>query len=308
METLVHQILTPIVADYRPKKQAKAKTPILLKVIRVLFNTVGRVMPMLAARQALRLFGTPRTRYQGNNARKIRERAETFLVESEGQAIHGYLWNNQGPTVLLVHGWETGGLHLASFVEPLWALGFRIVALDGPAHGKSEGKSTNLPHYAAAIAAVIRKIGPVHHLIAHSFGGAASVYLASHQPEEFPFEKMVLINVPNKLERIIGDFARMVHLPASVELGMHRLIRKRFGVDPRAMEISSLGKLMRVKEILLVHDLEDDVVPFYNALEVAHALDNACILECRNLGHNRILKNPQVTTRVAQFLKDDLIF
>ena len=167
---------------------------------------------------------------------------------------------------------------------------------------------TNLPHFAAAIAEVIGEVGPVHHLIAHSFGGAASVYLASHQPNEFPLEKMVLINVPNKLVRIIGDFARVVHLPASVELGMHRLIRKKFGVDPREMDISSLGKKMQVKEILMVHDLKDEVVPFYNALEVVHALDNACLLECRNLGHNRILKNPQVTTRVAQFLKDDLVF
>jgi len=73
------------------------------------------------------------------------------------------------------------------------------------------------------------------------------------------------------------------------------------------MEISSLGNQVNIKKILVVHDRYDQIVPFYNALEIGHALTQAEVLPCEHLGHNRILKNPQVTTRVAQFLKDQII-
>ncbi len=235
----------------------------------------------------------------------MKQAQETTITMEDGTSLHSYLWDNHGPTVLLVHGWETGGLHLFGFVEPLWSLGFRIIAMDGPAHGRSSGSFTNLPHFAEAIKQNVKAFGGVDHIIAHSFGGAASTYAA--YSTKIPLEKLVLVNVPNKLPRIIGDFTRYLRIPKRVEQQMKQLIQKRFKVDPEKMEISSIGKETNIKKILVVHDRHDEIVPFYNALEVGHALHQAEVLPCENLGHNRILKNPQVTTRVAQFLKDDII-
>ena len=89
---------------------------------------------------------------------------------------------------------------------------------------------------------------------------------------------------------------------------MYKIIKRDFQIDPQQVEISSMGQKMKIGEILVVHDRGDEVVPFYNALEITNGLEQACLLPCENLGHNRILKNPQVTTRVAQFLKDDIKF
>ncbi|MDH3711800.1 MAG: alpha/beta hydrolase [Cyclobacteriaceae bacterium] len=306
METPVHHLLNPIVAEKSPIPSRNGKLPAIVPWLRLYFGVVGRLLPKFAAGQALRLFGTPRGRYQGKGTKSIRTKSKPFTVKSDGLKIQAYLWENDGPTVLLVHGWETGGMHMSSFVEPLCALGFQVVAIDGPAHGNSQGEQTNLPHFAAAIFSVIQNLGSVNHIIAHSFGGAASVYLASQYSQQVPLDKMVLINVPNRLERIIGDFARFLRLPAKVELAMQEGIMKKFEVDPKEIQISKMGKYMEVNEILVVHDRFDDIVPLYNGLEIVHGLEQACLLECENLGHNRILKNPQVITRIGQFLKDDL--
>lgn len=301
MEALINHLLRPIVGK-RPKAKVKISVPWTLKFIRVYFRIAGRLFPRLVARQGLDIFGTTNKRYTYKTKSTLVAQAERFSVSSEGLQIHGYIWDNQGPTVLLVHGWETGGLHLGAFVEPLWALGFRIVTFDGPAHGASEGTYTNIPHFAKALLRVMEETGPVSHLISHSFGGVVSVFLAAHQPERVKLKKLVLINVPNKLVRILGEFASHLGLGAAAEREMLDLIRKRFHMEPEHMEISRLGHQMKVEALLVVHDRKDSIVPFYNGLEITHALPKAQLLPCENLGHNRILKHPQVINRIGRFL------
>ena len=56
-----------------------------------------------------------------------------------------------GPSVLLVHGWEGRGAQLGALVDPLVAAGYRVVALDGPAHGDSPGRLSTLALPAHAV-------------------------------------------------------------------------------------------------------------------------------------------------------------
>ncbi|MFW6193451.1 MAG: alpha/beta hydrolase [Gemmatimonadota bacterium] len=55
-----------------------------------------------------------------------------------------YAWGEEGPTVLLVHGWSSHTGHMTGFVDPLLRRGFRVVAFDGPAHGRSPGARTDI--------------------------------------------------------------------------------------------------------------------------------------------------------------------
>ncbi|MEO1084501.1 MAG: alpha/beta fold hydrolase, partial [Acidobacteriota bacterium] len=84
--------------------------------------------------------------------------------------LKGWRWGSVGPAVLLIHGWGGRGLQLGAFAEPLAEAGFRVLAVDLPAHGESSGKSTSLPEAAEAITAVLdsldRSPGGVAGLIA----------------------------------------------------------------------------------------------------------------------------------------------
>lgn len=303
LQSSTNPLLTPIMG--RETVSRVKNNAWILKPLRAYFKILGMLAPVIAANQALRIFSKPRTRYRHKNYQDLITSAEKFSINHNGLAIRGMIWNREGPTVLLVHGWESGGLHLGSFVEPLLDKGFRVVMFDGPAHGVSQGKYTNLPDFANAMRRVIQKTGPIDHLIAHSFGGAASVYLAAKFPHEVPLEKMVLISVPNKLTRIIKDFTGLLDLPERVAKEMHRIIREFFHTDPAAIECGKLGKFMNVTRVLAIHDRKDEVSPFYNSLEIVHDLENAQLLETEYLGHNRILKHPEVISRVTRFLTLD---
>ncbi len=292
-----------IIASAPVQKDLQKSTPLLVKMLRLLFQTVGRIIPKKAAQWALGIFGRPRSRYKRKPG-ALFDQADRKSVDSGGLLIHCYVWESPGPSVLLVHGWETGAPHMGSLVKPLLDRGFRVIAMDGPAHGQSQGQSTNLPQFARAINDVISQLGPMAHMIGHSFGGVSSVYAMaiSDKPN---LDKMVLISVPNSMLRILSDFSRYLKIPAKAQLYMHQLIENTFGIILRQLEISKLGKNIEVNRVLVVHDHTDQVVPFYNALEIVHALPNACLLPCYHAGHNRILKEPQVLNTISEFLAED---
>ena len=55
---------------------------------------------------------------------------------SEERAVWDW---GEGPTVLLVHGWNGAAAQLAGYVQPLVDAGYHVVAFDQPGHGHSSG-------------------------------------------------------------------------------------------------------------------------------------------------------------------------
>ena len=80
-----------------------------------------------------------------------------------------------GPSILLVHGWDGSARDMSDIALALDRAGARIVALDLPAHGFSEGEKLSAEDAAAAILAVAAKEGPFAAVIAHSFGCPSTV-------------------------------------------------------------------------------------------------------------------------------------
>src|ERR687889_951115 len=112
----------------------------MLGSIRLFFAVLGRLSPVLAGRLAARLFARPRHHARPDRERELIARG-TRVALPDG--LHATAWG-AGPTVLLVHGWEGRGAQLGAFVDPLVAAGFRVVALDNPAHGESNGSRSDL--------------------------------------------------------------------------------------------------------------------------------------------------------------------
>jgi len=107
------------------------------------------------------------------------------FVDVPGARLH-VVERGQGPAVLLVHG-LSGQLGNFGYgmIEPL-ARDFRVVAADRPGAGystRTPGASADLPAQAAALAALIDKLGLERPLVVgHSLGGAIALALAIHHP------------------------------------------------------------------------------------------------------------------------------
>src|SRR5437870_5370277 len=143
-------------------------------------STTGRIVnagmrlldsaaPAAAQRLAFAWFGRPRRRV-GRPAIG----AHRFRLTGDGPELGVWDWGD-GPTVLLVHGWNGNAAQLAGLVPPLLRAGYYVAAPDLPAHGASAGTHTNVRAMADALLRLGRRVGPVHAVIAHSLGAAASV-------------------------------------------------------------------------------------------------------------------------------------
>jgi pimeloyl-ACP methyl ester carboxylesterase len=99
---------------------------------------------------------------------------------------HALEWSDQGPVVLLLHGFLEHA-HAWDFVAPLLALGgVRPVALDWRGHGDSAwvgaGGYYHFADYAADLAGVVRAFGGSAAVVGHSMGANAALQYAGTEP------------------------------------------------------------------------------------------------------------------------------
>lgn len=282
------------------KKTVKQpKTPFVLKMLRFGFQTIGRLFPSTAADIAFKFFSTPTRRAKHRKSDSILEKASIFEVLYANKILKAYQWGEGQQTILLVHGWESRGTALRSFVPTLVEKGYRVVTFDAPAHGDSDGKTLNILHYAGAIKAVINHIGDVEGVICHSFGGAAMVVsLATY---DYAIPKLTLIGVPHKIDISVNAATEHMGLPPVVIKRFRKKLEKLTGYRVEDLTAQELNEKIRVGEMLIIHDEQDEVIPFWAAEYAFETWNNATLVVTKGDGHYRIMKNPAVIQRVASF-------
>ncbi|MCB0586899.1 MAG: alpha/beta hydrolase [Phaeodactylibacter sp.] len=289
-------------SDWAGSPEPPPSYPSVLRLIRFLFGTLGYLFPRAAGRLAYRLFSTPRHRARHRTSDSILESARLFEVLYGQQILKGYEWGKGDRTVLLVHGWESRGTALRSFVPALVENGFRVVAFDGPAHGNSGGRRTNLLHFGGAVRAVLHHIGGAYGIITHSFGGASTVFALSNLDPTLEVEKLVLIGAPSRMDKVLQDAIHTLNLPAPAARQFFRFLEKKVKFPVRHADVGTASGRHRVRQALIIHDKKDDIVPFSEAQSTFEAWENANLLVTEGCGHYRLMKNPDLIKRVADFI------
>ena len=150
--------------------------PLAITSLGWLLRTVGRVSPGASAQLGARVFCSPRRRKPG---RTIANPGTAIVCRSRGIVLHGQSWGSAGPTILLAHGWEGHIGQLAGFVQPLLRRGYRVVAFDAPGHDASRDADATLVANGQDIADIAHQLGPLHGIVAHSFGASSALWAAS---------------------------------------------------------------------------------------------------------------------------------
>lgn len=302
MEKIKNIEYIPPAPDGNPKEIIRAYPKLLLKSTQFFFRFIGPIVPGLASQVAYRLFTTPRQRAKHKVSDEILERARLFEVLYGKRILKAYEWGKGEKTVLLVHGWESRGTAMRSFVPALVAHGYRVVAFDGPAHGNSDGKRTNLPHFSGAVKAMIRQLDGVEAIIGHSFGGATSVFSLAWDENAPWLDKLVLIGVPNRLEFVLEDALNTLKAPKSVARKFKSLIQTKVDVPIQEANVAASGSQLKLGEALIVHDKKDPIVPFSEAETTFQSWDNANLLVVDGLGHFKLMKDKAVVEKVVHFI------
>lgn len=288
-----------------PSPEQPVSYPPVLKAIRFFFGTLGYLFPKPMAKLAYRFFATPRIRARHKASDPLLESARLFEFMYGKQLLKGYEWGYGGRTILLVHGWESRGTALRTFVPPLLEKGYRVVAFDGPAHGNSDGKRTNLPHFGGAVRAVINQIGGVHGIITHSFGGASTAFALSNLDSSIKVEKLVLIGVPDKMKQVLSNAMQTLNVPPPTSRAFLQYIEQKVKFPIHHADTSKADISSSVSTVLIVHDEADSVVSIQEAHSIFNAWDNAKMLIARGYGHYRLMKNPDLIKEVADFIDSE---
>lgn len=286
--------------------EAKPAYPTQVRMVRFAFNTLGRLFPKKAGELAYQLFTQPRMRAVHRQSDEVLESARLFEILYGKVLLKAYEWGRGEKTVLLVHGWESRGTALRSFVPKLVAAGYRVVAFDGPAHGNSGGKRTNFVEFAGAVRAVIHQLGGVNSIITHSFGGATTVFALTHLECSLEVERLVLIGVPSNTQMVVKEALDFMNVPTVARTHFKKILRKKANnISFELVNVEeNLGKA-KVNSILVVHDKFDKSVPFESAERIVERWDKVNLIVTQGMGHYKVMKNPKVVEMVVDFIKCD---
>lgn len=278
-----------------------AETP-AVPAVRRIYRVLCQLAPAAAAHLAYRQLATPPRAAMGRWHAALRPKTRTRRVSCGAGELEVYEWG-QGPTVLLVHGWGSNATHMGRMVQPLLLAGFRVVAFDAPAHGRSSGRTTDMVEFASAVATVARQVGPLHAVIGHSFGAAMALFAA--RDWGLDTTRFVLISSFSHCSWFVDLFARHVGLTPAVHERVRDMFVLRHGgrFDWSRMSVVEMARQARLPS-LLVHDETDAEIPFEHGLALAAALPGAQFKATRGLGHHRVLRNTEVIRRVVTFVSN----
>ncbi len=270
--------------------------------MRILFKILSVLAPRLAARWAYRMFFTPKGLPRPDSEMPYYESANHSSITYNGKKVALYTWGDGAETILLLHGWASRGTRMGHLAEALVERGYKVIAFDMPAHGDSEGKTTNLFEISELTAQICDKYGPVHSIIAHSFGGMA-LCNAVHR-YNLNVNRVVLVASPFTMKYIFYSFASIINITQKVSDMMVERIRRRFFEERKAdvyeLSVDSFAKSLNFP-FLVIHDRDDKDISYSQGEDYANNLPDVEFVTTEGLGHRRILKDPEIMNKIIEF-------
>jgi pimeloyl-ACP methyl ester carboxylesterase len=278
-----------------------------MKTIRLLHKTIGvglnvasLLAPRAAAKRALSLFATPpRPRLRPKEAEFLAgaQREELMLA---GRPIAVYHWGPAtGPVALLSYGWAYNAGRWRHFVPGLVEAGFRVIAYDPPGHGYSPHGEVALPLNASLIAELMLYFGRPEVVIAHSFGGASTIYALQQLPPAQRPRRAVIMASFSQPSEVFRSFQRTLSLHEMAYWRFVRHVEQLMGVSLRNMDLARLTAHLADVQGLVVHDRHDEVTHFRHARRY-HAYWPGCALwATEGKGHH--LGDPEITRAIVAF-------
>lgn len=262
--------------------------------VRTAMTALGLVAPPLATSVARSLYFRPNRLRVRPEERAVLDRATSFRLASG--AVVARSWG-RGPVVALVHGWSGGLGQLTPFVAPLEAQGFQVVGFDWPGHGDSEGTTSSLLHAGRVMGELGALFGPLHGVIAHSFGAAATVYACARGLRA---DRLVL-HAP--VAHLTGYLARYTQALGFSDARTQAFIAscEQWLEQP----FSAFDPVMNARKVqadaLVIHSDDDREVSIDDGRELAKAL-GAPVNVKHGLGHRKLLRDGDCVRESVEFL------
>jgi pimeloyl-ACP methyl ester carboxylesterase len=279
-------------------------TPAGLARITTLLGWLQALSPRLAARVAFWLFLKPQRRELAQSDAAFMSTARLRQIKAGLDTVQVYEWGTGPRTVLIAHGWGSRASRFAPMAAALAGRGWRVLAFDAPGHGLSPGSRSSLPQFMATLDAVAAQCGPVEAVIGHSLGALAMTCARSTAPAWFgSLRRLVLIAMPSGAPFLVDAFLRMFRIGPATAQRLQAHFSRRFGTEPASYFCQPATRLQPLPT-LVVHDRQDDIVPFAHGEQLLPAFANARLLATEGLGHSALTRDAAIILAIAGFLEE----
>ncbi|RWO35662.1 MAG: alpha/beta hydrolase [Mesorhizobium sp.] len=290
-----------------------------LKVIRGVFAAAEHVAPRLTGRAAFELFcRTPNAKILSDGERRAVDRAAGFMAEARHHRlktkngcvmVHEFRPEPGRPavgTVLVIHGWRSRTEYMRTLIEAYRDAGYKVVSLDLPGHGQSQGRRLTLVSAVEAARLTGEWFGPFVAVVGHSFGGAVAANAVAGSVNDVPplaAERLVLIAAPSSLPAIFNDFSRMLSVGPRSQAAMADRVERIAG---RPLHEFTGDRQLASTPVptLVIHAPDDREVSADHARLYAGAGDHVRLYWADGLGHRRILADRGVVERAVGFVAE----
>ncbi|RUV71564.1 MAG: alpha/beta fold hydrolase [Mesorhizobium sp.] len=290
-----------------------------LKVIRGVFAAAEHVAPRLTGRAAFELFcRTPNAKVLSDGERRAVDRAAGFMTEARHHRLktkNGCVMVHEfrpepgrraAGTVLVIHGWRSRTEYMRTLIEGYRDAGYKVVSLDLPGHGQSQGRRLTLVSAVEAARLTGEWFGPFVAVVGHSFGGAVAANAVVGSVKNIPplaAERLVLIAAPSSLPAIFNDFSRMLSVGPRSQAAMADRVERIAG-RPLHEFVGDRQLASTPVPTLVIHAPDDREVSADHARLYAGAGDHVRLYWADGLGHRRILADRGVVERAIGFVAE----
>jgi pimeloyl-ACP methyl ester carboxylesterase len=183
-----------------------------------------------------------------------------------------------------------------------------VVAFDAPSHGRSDpgawgSTSTTGVEFGKALDAVFVKFGPGEAAIAHSMGGLAT--LLALNVGWFGVNRLVFVAPMAGYAEAMDVFQSMLGFGPRIRRRVDVRTWRRVGLNDDEFDVRHLwSRLPDPLPALIVQDDTDLQAPHAQSRALAKDI-GAELMTTTGLGHNRVLADGPVASRIIRFLEAD---
>lgn len=283
------------------------RTTVQFMALRSSFAILDRLAPAASGRLAFRIWTTlPQSSGSRRDDRPIPgltapPNSVSTVALPDDRHVVVEAWG-EGPPIYLVHGWGGWRGQLGAFVEPLAAQGHQVVAFDAPSHGESGpgrhgARRSTGPELLEAMQAVVGTYGPPAAVVAHSLGAAVTTWAVGGG-----------LPTPRRVAMIAPTLGPVPHIRAMARLfgfsdrTYRAMLRRLEMIVSRPIDDFDVLGVDSMPPTLIVHDRQDKQVAYTQGEQIADAWSSADLVTTDGLGHLRILRDPEVVSRVVDFV------
>lgn len=275
-----------------------SKEKCVYRLLGMYLNALTRFWPRKGGKTVFKLFCTPKSREIIPEELDFLQTASQGELNFHGQSIRTYTWGKGPKKILLVHGWQSLSSRWKPLVETLIGSKFTLLAYDAPGHGLSGGGQFTIPENAELIYRIMNAEGGFEAVVGHSLGSLSLLYARSRHPLP-EIRKWVLMAPPINLNDLVFLFRKTLGLNPRT---MNRMIEEMKLSTPGGLETFEIAQLARDLSTagLIIHDREDDRVPYSNSEKLAAVWPQGRLLTTRGQGHR--LRSSEVIQQITTFI------